>query len=191
MARRLATAGGLLLSAGLALTSTLTLSAPAQAALPGKAQWVNDVHTAMTGSNGWLDARLKQGGSKLAVNFDIDNTSLATHYAPGDPVPYVRHFAWHARSHHLALLFNTGRVKGDGRLKRATAQLEAAGYAVTEICGRSSSKESLSHSKQRCRQHFVNEGYTLVANVGNRATDFTGGNYEKAFRLPDYDKQLG
>lgn len=30
----------------------------------------------------------------------------------------------------------------------------------------------------------------MIANVGNRRTDVIGGNYEKAFRLPNYDHQL-
>jgi hypothetical protein len=73
---------------------------------------------------------------------------------------------------------------------RAKRQLEHAGYTVTEVCGRRSG-ESLTHSKQRCRQHYVAEGYTLIANVGNRRTDFTGSGYERAFRLPNYANQLG
>jgi hypothetical protein len=189
MARRLATAGGLLLSAALALTTTLATTAPAQAALPSKAMWKVDVHTAMTGSNHWLDARLKEGGTGLAINLDIDNTSLASHYAPGHAVPWVRHFTRHAYSHDLAILFNTGRLQGDGRLDKVAGQLRAAGYHVTEVCGRHTG-ERLVQGKQRCRQHFVDEGYTLIANIGNRATDFTGGNYERGFKLPDYDKQL-
>jgi hypothetical protein len=36
----------------------------------------------------------------------------------------------------------------------------------------------------------VDEGYTIVANVGNRSTDFLGGSYQRAFRLPDYALQL-
>ena len=60
---------------------------------------------------------------------------------------------------------------------------------VTEVCGRAHG-EGLVHGKQRCRRHFVDEGYTIIANVGNRSTDFTGGNYERAFRLPNYGNQL-
>jgi hypothetical protein len=69
-------------------------------------------------------------------------------------------------------------------------RLRAAGFTVTAICGRASSEEGLSHSKQRCRRHFVRHGYTIIANVGNRSTDFTGGNYERAFRLRNYGNQL-
>ena len=168
-----------------------SLAAPAQAATPSKAQWLSDVNAAMQGSKTFVKNRVGDGGRKLAVNLDIDNTSLATYYDSGKAVARVLDFTQYARSRGVVLLFNTGRLKGNGRLLRAKRQLNAAGYPVTRICGRSSSHESLAHSKQRCRQSFVDAGYTVIANVGNRATDFTGGNYERAFRLPNYHNQLG
>jgi hypothetical protein len=30
----------------------------------------------------------------------------------------------------------------------------------------------------------------LIANIGNRSTDFVGGNYLRAYRLPNYGGQL-
>lgn len=168
---------------------TTWAASPAEAALPSKRAWLADVRDAMSGSQQYVDDRVARGGRGLAVNFDIDNTTLATHYDPGQAVPPVLRFAENAHSQGVKLLFNTARLRGDGRLLRAKRQLTAAGYQVTEICGRRPG-EALAHSKQRCRRHFVAEGYTLIANVGNRRTDFTGGNYERAFRLPNYDNQL-
>jgi predicted secreted acid phosphatase len=145
----------------------------------------------MSGSWTYLDQQVAaEGDRRLAINLDIDNTSLATYYDRGKPVARVLRFTRHARSEGVQLLFNTGRLTGGGRMARATRQLEAAGYVVTEICGRRSG-ESLTHSKQRCRAHFAHEGYTLVANVGNRSTDFTGSGYQRAYRLPNYGNQLG
>ena len=34
-------------------------------------------------------------------------------------------------------------------------------------------------------------GFTIIANIGNRTTDFYGNNYEKAYRLPNYGNRLG
>ena len=31
----------------------------------------------------------------------------------------------------------------------------------------------------------------IIANVGNRCTDFVGGDYERAYRLPNYGNRLG
>ena len=81
----------------------------------------------------------------------------------------------YAREHGVKLLFNTGRDPRHGRPRRPSARCGAAGYEVTRDLRPPARGETLTHSKQRCRQHFVAEGYTLVANVGNRQTDFTGG----------------
>ncbi len=69
-------------------------------------------------------------------------------------------------------------------------QLRSVGYPVDGICLRISSREPLGASKQRCRTRFKRDGYQLVANVGNRATDFTGGGYGRGFKLPDYAGRL-
>ena len=165
------------------------LPVPAPAAeVPSKEQWLADTRQAMSGSRAYVGRRVDQGGRRLAVNFDIDNTSLATYYAKGTAVPVVLRFAKYARSQGVTLLFNTGRERG--HLAGVARSLRRVGYDVREICGRKPG-ETLSHSKQRCRAHFVAEGYTLIANVGNRSTDFTGGNYERAFRLPNYGNALG
>ena len=179
----------LLLACVLALSLLALQPLPLATAVPSKRAWLADVADAMSGSHTYVDQRAQQGGPRLAVNLDIDNTSLASHYDPGEPVERVLRFARYARSRGMVLLFNTARLAGDGRLRAARRQLERAGYRVTKICGRMRG-ESLSHSKQRCRQRFVGAGYTLVANVGNRDTDFAGGNYERAYRLPNYDNQL-
>jgi hypothetical protein len=178
---------GAVLSAALLAVGAVT--SPASAALPSKATWLDDVDAAMAGSSAYVDRRVARGGNHLAVNFDIDNTTLATHYEPAAPVRRVLRFARHAHAEGVTLLWNTARFVGDGRMAKAKRQLQKAGYAVAEVCGRQRGEE-IAHSKQRCRAHFVAEGYTLVANVGNRSTDFVGGDYEKAYELPNYGNQL-
>ncbi len=171
------------------LALLLVSSPPASAKLPSKRTWTADVREAMVGSHDYLDRRLRQGVRQPAVNLDIDNTSLASHYDPGKPVARVLRFAKYARSNGVKLLFNTARLRGEGRMRKARRQLVRAGYRVTAVCGRKPG-EGLVHSKTRCRRHYVSQGYTLVANVGNRATDFRGGYYDKAYRLPNYGNQL-
>ena len=54
-----------------------------------------------------------------------------------------------------------------------------------------SAAEDKVHSKRRCRAQFIARGYTLIANVGNRSTDFVGPrNYGRRFDLPDYGNRL-
>lgn len=174
----------------LALIAT-SVSVPVHAqsqGLPSQDQWLSDTRTAMYGSRAYVADRVDQGGRRLAVNFDIDNTSLATSYAEGTAVPVVLRFARYARSRGVTLLFNTGRLRG--HTAGVARSLRRVGYDVEEICARATG-EALVHSKQRCRAHFKAEGYTLIANVGNRDTDFVGSGYGRAFKLPDYNGQLG
>ena len=179
-----------LLSCLLVLTGLgVNMNSPAAAALPSKSKWVSDTYKAMEGSRAYTERRVASGDKKLAINLDIDNTSLASHYDYGEAVAVTLRFAKHAKAHGVSVLYNTGRERGDGRLLKAYDLLKKAGFPVTEMCGRKHD-EGLAHSKQRCRRHYVAEGYKIIANVGNRHTDFVGGNYEKAFRLPNYNNQL-
>jgi hypothetical protein len=171
------------------VVSALPSSASA-APLPSRRQWHHDVAVAMTGWRDYLRAAVSVAGPRYAINLDIDNTSLATHYQPGAPVKPVLRLATWAANHDVAVLFNTARY---GRGIRAGKKLlMKAGYPVTEMCGRTSVRVALGRGKVRCRRHFVDEGYTIVANVGNNRTDFSGvKDYRRAFRLPNYGGRLG
>lgn len=142
----------------------------------------------MTGSHDYLDRATTSSRKKYAINLDIDNTSIASHYRPGTAVPALLSFATYARRHGVAVLFNTGRT-GDS-LESSRAQLTRAGYRVTRICGRKAG-ERIAHSKKRCRARFIDQGFTIIANVGNRRTDFSGpDNYGRAYKLPNYGGRL-
>jgi hypothetical protein len=172
-----------------ALVASLLGAAPAHAALPTEETWTSDVSAAMAGSHRYLERRVaaSTGDTRLAVNLDIDNTALASHYDSGQATPRVLRFARKAHRLGIAVLFNTARSETD--TARTARNLARAGYVVDGICGRRSG-ERVVQSKQRCRHDFVLAGYTIVANVGNRSTDFVGGDYDRAYRLPSYDDQL-
>ena len=163
------------------------LGAPAQANAPSKRQWLKDTRSAMYGSRAYLDRRVERGGTPLAVKLDIDNTALATRYQPGRPVPVVLRFARYAQKSGVSVVFNTAREEAD--LTQAVAQLRRASFPVSAICGRRTGETAV-ESKQRCRQQYVDAGYTIIANVGNRKTDFVGRNYERGFKLPSYGRAL-
>ncbi|SDS95936.1 HAD superfamily, subfamily IIIB (Acid phosphatase) [Nocardioides scoriae] len=169
----------------------LAATAPASAAsLPSKKKWVSDTVAAASGSRTYLQQRLdalEEGDDPLAITLDIDNTSLASHYDPGKPVVAVLKLATYARNHGVKVFFNTARP--EGKVAGAVASLEKAGFPVDGICGRRSG-ESLAEGKQRCRAEFADQGYRIAVNVGNRSTDFTGGGYDRAYRLPNYGNLL-
>lgn len=165
-------------------------ASPASArALPSKAVWKADVARVMAGSPDYLTERAAGAEpGTLAINLDIDNTSLASMYARGRAVKPVLAFAQRAHELGIAVYFNTGRLAVNAT--GVVAQLEKRGYTVDALCTRNRG-ETLPAGKQRCRASFVAAGRTIVANVGNNKTDFVGGDYERAYRLPNYRGQLG
>ena len=173
----------------LALAMTVLVPSTAEAArMPTKKKWVSDTYKAMNGSRAWVRDRVAKGGTKLALNLDIDNTSLATYYDRGKPVAVTLRLVKYAKSKGVHILFNTGR--NVSKRNATIQQLKRAGYPVDGLCAHYKG-EPLRKSKQRCRQSFVNNGFTIIANIGNRNTDFIGKNYEKAYRLPNYGNRLG
>jgi predicted secreted acid phosphatase len=153
--------------------------------VPSRAQWLADVKTDMAGARSYVRQRVaaKAPDEKLAVNFDIDNTVIATYYDGGGAIPKMLRFAHLLDRLDVDLVFNTGRLTS--LKQRTVAQLNRVGYPVAGVCLRNKG-ETLPVGKQRCRNSFIDEGYTLIANVGNNDTDFTGDGYERAFRLPNY-----
>ena len=172
----------------LSLVSTVLVPTAQAAPMPSKRAWLHDTVVALSGARPYVADRAARGGRKLALNLDIDNTSLQTYYDPGKAIPATLRLARYAKSKGVYVLFNTGRnVKMRDRTIR---QLRRAGFPVDGLCAHYKG-ESLAHSKQRCRRSFVNNGFRIIANVGNRSTDFVGGNYERAYRLPNYGNRLG
>ncbi|HEX5088291.1 MAG TPA: HAD family acid phosphatase [Nocardioides sp.] len=153
--------------------------------VPTRAQWLADVKTAMKGSRAYVRQRVAAKGTdeKLAVNFDIDNTVIATYYDGGGAIPQMARFAKLLRRLGVDLVFNSGRLANQQR--RTFQQLTRTGFPAAELCLRTKG-ETLPAGKQRCRDSFIDDGYTLIANIGNNDTDFVGDGYEKAFRLPNY-----
>jgi predicted secreted acid phosphatase len=153
--------------------------------VPTRAEWIADVRAAMKGSRSYVTKRVaaKTADERLAVNFDIDNTVLATYYDGGGAIPRMLRFTHLLTRLGVDLVFNTGR-SADQR-DRTVRQLTRSGFPVAQLCLRNKG-ETLPVGKQRCRDSFIDGGYTLIANVGNNDTDFVGDGYEKAFRLPNY-----
>ncbi|MBM7517262.1 HAD family acid phosphatase [Nocardioides nitrophenolicus] len=185
---------------GLALLLALLLGlqpvspAPAGAAaaagpLPSAAQWQADVRAvyAKKRPGAYLTERAASGQKRLAIVLDIDNTSLATHYSWPQPIKRTLKLTRKAQSRGMSVVFVTGRFEDS--LANVTKALDAAGYHHDGICGRRHG-EALADGKQRCRAQYADQGLTFVLNVGNRSTDFVGGDYERRLKLPSYGGAL-
>jgi hypothetical protein len=172
-------------TAAQAAVATRGTGATAERKVPTREQWLADVKAAMAGSRAYVKQRAAAAapGERLAVNFDIDNTVIATYYDGGGAIPLMKRFGRLLDRLDVALVFNTGRLAN--QRKRTVTQLTRAGFTVADVCLRAKG-ETLPVGKQRCRDGFAADGYTLIANVGNNDTDFVGDGYERAYRLPNY-----
>ncbi len=162
--------------------------------MPSQRQWQADTWEAMRGSLAYLRQRARRARQngvpvrRLALNLDIDNTSLASYYDRGAAVAPVLRFAREADDLGLQVFFNSHRPRSSWRT--SWRALRRVGYPVDRLC-LARRGERVVHSKRRCRASFTRDGYRLVANVGNRSTDFVGGRCDRAYKLPDYGGRLG
>ena len=195
----LAAAAGLAL-AGTAVASTAAVAAPAvvvpaavtAAALPSYDTWIADVTAVTDTAKAYLGTRLPDKSVKAAIVFDIDNTALESTYHP-DPyapaTPPVLALAKQAEAAGATVFFVTNRP--DIIALWTEGNLSSVGYHWGGLYMRPTfSGDPAETVKTDARIAIEGLGYTIVANVGNSATDLVGGHAERTFKLPDYDGQL-
>ena len=162
----------------------------------------------------FLESRASRGG-KLAIVLDIDETSLsnlpslrANDYGfiipgpcdlPGgpcgmlawigmaraEPIKPVLALARLARDRGLAVFFITGRPE---RVREATERnLKAAGYEWTGLFLKPDALNvpSAADFKAPERKKLVDQGYTIIINVGDQMSDLDGGFAERSYKLPN------
>ncbi|MGX4690602.1 HAD family acid phosphatase [Streptomyces sp. JNUCC 63] len=177
---------------------TATVGVTATAAASGKVDygtWQQDCQAVMDEALPYLRQRIADGGpgEKQAIVFDIDNTTLETDFGFSYPQPAnkpVLKAAQYAQEHGVSLFFVTARP---GILKEPTRfNLTHEGYRVDglHVRGLFDLFKNVADYKTAQRAAIESRGYTIIANIGNSATDLSGGHAEKTFKLPDYDGQL-
>lgn len=159
---------------------------------PSYEEWIADVVPVAEEAKAYLEERLPTTGNP-AVVFDIDNTTLETHYNFGlfrvpalDPMLEVAQLA---EERGAAIFFVTGRP---GFLQPITwPNLISEGYTVDGLYQTDLLDVfDLQAYKTAARADIESQGYTIVANIGNNASDLGGGHAERTFKLPDYDGAL-
>jgi len=177
-----------------ATTATSTV-ATAAAADVGYDTWQKDCAAVMAQALPYLKQRIADAatGEKQAVVFDIDNTTLETDFGFSYPSPAnapVLDVAEYAQDHGVALFFVTARPD---IIKSLTEyNLKHVGYQVSGLYVRNFIDlfTGVADYKTAQRKAIEAKGYTIIANIGNSATDLSGGHAEKTYKLPDYDGQL-
>ncbi|TXS50401.1 hydrolase [Streptomyces sp. uw30] len=157
--------------------------------------WQKDCKAVMNQALPALKQRIAdtKPGEKQAIVFDIDNTTLETDFGFSYPQPAnkpVQEVAKYAQEHGVALFFVTARP---GIIYTVTDyNLKYVGYKVSGLYVRNFFDlfKNVADYKTAQRVDIENKGYTIIANIGNSATDLSGGHAEKTYKLPDYDGQL-
>ncbi|MFF1305162.1 HAD family acid phosphatase [Streptomyces sp. NPDC058307] len=179
--------------------ATATASAPttatAAAADVDYATWQADCQAVMNQALPYLKTRIAatKPGEKQAIVFDIDNTTLESDFGFSYPSPAnkpVLEAAKYAQEHGVSLFFVTARP--DIIASATNYNLKYVGYQVGGLYVRNFIDlfKDVAAYKTAQRVDIENKGYTIIANIGNSATDLSGGHAEKTFKLPDYNGQL-
>jgi predicted secreted acid phosphatase len=180
-----------------AATTTTSASPTAAAAAEDVdyATWQTDCQTVMGQALPYLKTRIAATGpgEKQAIVFDIDNTTLETDFGFSYPAPAnkpVLDVAKYAQEHGVSLFFVTARP--DIIASVTDYNLKHVGYRVSGLYVRNFIDlfKDVAAYKTAQRVAIENKGYTIIANIGNSATDLSGGHAEKTFKLPDYNGQL-
>lgn len=153
----------------------------------------------------WIARRAASGVAKPAVVFDIDETTLSNldhmtrtdwGYQPAawskwvmeGKAPAIRPVLavyWTARANNVSVFFITGRRQSE---KAATARnLRAQGMdGFAEILVRpDAAKTPIGAFKTAERKRLTDQGYTIIANLGDQQSDLDGGYAERTFKLPN------
>jgi len=176
-------------------TASATTTATAAAEDVDYATWQTDCQAVMDQALPYLKTRIAapRPGEKQAIVLDIDNTTLETDFGFSYPSPAnkpVLEVAQYAQEHGVSLFFVTARP---GIIASVTDyNLKHVGYQVNGLYVRNFIDlfKDVAAYKTAKRVDIENKGYTIIANIGNSATDLSGGHAEKTFKLPDYDGQL-
>ncbi|CAL9464173.1 HAD family acid phosphatase [Streptomyces sp. enrichment culture] len=157
--------------------------------------WQRDCQAVMDQALPYLKQRIDntRPGEKQALVLDIDNTALETDFGFSFPQPANRpvlEVAQYAEERGVDLFFVTARP---GIIWAPTAfNLDHAGYESSglHVRGFFDLFKNVADYKTAQRVAIEAKGYTIIANIGNSATDLSGGHAEKTFKLPDYGGQL-
>jgi len=169
-------------------------AAPVSASTVTESQWLADAQAAVAPARSYIEQRTGGAGAggRLAIVFDIDNTTLQTHFHPftQPALASTLDLANFARSRGVAVIFITARPDFIESVTRYS--LRHAGYTVDGLYGRDFDDlfQPVQDFKTDKRIAVEQQGYTIIANVGNNTTDLAGGHAERTFKLPDYNGLL-
>lgn len=205
---------GGLLALVTALVVSLPAREPANlAALKGEivsyvrsGEYEREVETVARAAEAWVVARVatRKAGERLAVVLDVDETLLSNWplmhrldlgYVPAEWTRWVdaaeapaiepmRHLFRTVRERGVEVIVLTGRTERDRPATERNLRAVGCGDYAAFICMPDGSKDTTAAFKTAARRRLVEQGFVLVANVGDQVSDLVGGYAEKTFKLP-------
>jgi predicted secreted acid phosphatase len=169
----------------------------------GHYQW--EMAAVAAKAQAWIEERAAQGGARLTVVFDIDETLLSNWasirrqdfgYVPEEwqrwvdaaeapAIEPVREVFRAAQRRGVEVVLLTGRRERD---REATERnLRAAGCTgyVLLICRPEADRGASADFKTAERRKLSEAGRTIIANLGDQESDLSGGFAERTFKLPN------
>jgi acid phosphatase len=164
-----------------------------------------DIAAVAAEATAWLERRAAQGGKRLTVVFDLDETLISNWphleemgfgYLPdvwtvwvksarGPAIEPVREVYRAARRIGLEVVFLTGRTERDRIGTEENLRAIGCGDYVMLICKADAAKETTEQFKTAARAKLEAGGHVIIANLGDQDSDLVGGHAEKIFKLPN------
>lgn len=169
-------------------------------------RYLGEVDTIAEQARSYLEVNLPRVQDRRpAVVLDIDETTLSNYphidafdfgYIPKEWSAWILQgeapalkgplgFFRYARQHDVAVFFITGRTEKE---RQATERnLRREGYdGWTELIMKADGDHTLTGAyKARHRKQLTEQGYNIVVNLGDQASDLEGGYSEAVFKLPN------
>ena len=160
----------------------------------------------MKPATAYLARRANQDNGHLAVVLDIDDTALCDwsftddmylgynkrafeEWAQKGSAPAIRpvlEFYNTAKTRGVKIFFVSNRKE---HLRAATEHnLRTAGYANWDglvMRPEGGPKQSVAEFKTQARQRLELQGFQIIANIGDQASDLIGGASERSFKIPN------
>ena len=206
--------GGALLLAAIALGGCATRSHEPSNLYPHKqqvrayvesGQYLREIAAVAARAKAWLGTRAARGGAGLTVVFDLDETLFfnwpqisATDfgYVPAEWDRWVSNARAPAiepmldlyrvaRRSGVSVVLITGRT--DAERASTESNLRAIGCADYDVlvCKPTGDRRTAAAFKTEARRRIIDEGRTIIANIGDQKSDLVGGFAERVFKLPN------
>ena len=164
-----------------------------------------DIAAVAMEATAWLERRAAQGGQRLTVIFDLDETLISkwahmkemdcaylpgpwtawVHSARGPAIEPVQAVYRLARRLGIEVIFITGRPERDRVGTEKNLRAIGCGDYAALWCKPDGAKETTGQFKTATRARLESEGRVIIANMGDQASDLAGGHAEKTFKLPN------